>query len=385
MKICLVSDQFSKFSSGLGTYAYQLSQSLAGAGHGITLITFDSKPFDQPFEVIRLNQLPFHQNHATWYFKSAAFAKAVHRKNKEKHFDLIHFLDARESYFFLKKKVSTSVVGTMNDDYFASSPRDLSFYKTHYYDWFKRWAYYQWVYSLEKKCLPRLAHLITCSNSVKNSMARHYQISDLRMTAVYYGVSAVSGAALNVQSKQETHSIVFIGSNPQRKGLKLLLEALIKVVPHFPDLALYVVGENAAYSYFKNVVAMIPLLRARVNFLGYQSNKEVRQLLQQSSLYVMPSIMEGFAISFLEAMLSGTPVIGGRAGSTQELIEDGKNGFLVDYRDSNQLADKIIQLFNDCSLYEQFQREGLKTASQFTPERMASATLAVYRKMVSVS
>ena len=66
-------------------------------------------------------------------------------------------------------------------------------------------------------------------------------------------------------------------------------------------------------------------------------------------VYVCASSSEGFSLSVLEAASCGVPIITTRVGGMKELIEDGKNGFLVD-RDVNSISDKIALLKNDRDL-----------------------------------
>ena len=80
----------------------------------------------------------------------------------------------------------------------------------------------------------------------------------------------------------------------------------------------------------------------------------------------MPSIetqegeSESLGIVQLEAMASGTPVIGSNVGGIRDIIKDNKNGFLTKPENPENIADKIIKLLNDNKLQQKFSNEGLK-------------------------
>ena len=101
-----------------------------------------------------------------------------------------------------------------------------------------------------------------------------------------------------------------------------------------------------------------------------------------ADLFVMPSLVEGFGIVFLEAMLAGIPVIGGKVGGTVELIRDGENGFTVAPGDIEDLARKIVYLATDGKIREKFLAAGLETAKEYTIARMVDFTVDLYNKLV---
>ena len=104
--------------------------------------------------------------------------------------------------------------------------------------------------------------------------------------------------------------------------------------------------------------------------------------MKKASIYVMPSMKEGFGIVFLEAMSCGTPVIGGNVGGTKELIKSGKNGFLVNPGDYKDLADKISILLDDDSIRKKFIENGLEMVKEFSAEKMVDKILKLYSNAV---
>ena len=116
--------------------------------------------------------------------------------------------------------------------------------------------------------------------------------------------------------------------------------------------------------------------------LGWVSGAAKERELQQATLYVLPSYIEGLPMGVLEAMAIGAPVIATKVGGIPDAIEDGANGFLVEPGDVNALADRIIQLLADAQLRNRFATAArARIVSSFSPERVLARLEDVYRKL----
>jgi glycosyltransferase involved in cell wall biosynthesis len=383
VKICLVSDQFDNVRTGVGIYAKTLTRGLIEAGQEITLLTPDAKAesVDARLRILRIKRVPFHEQHPTWVWKSWRDALRLQNLLARESFDIIHFLDARESFYFSAPGIPT--LGTMHDDYFASVPRTPLDMKADYHDWQKRWAYYELVHHLEKRALGKLTHVITCSEAVKASLQLAYRLEARSITRIYYGVDFGVDFAAGEGNKTLTEKepfILFIGGNAARKGLTTLIAAFQKIAPDFSDVHLKILGSGRAMAFYR-ALAKTSGLGARIRFLGSVPNEEVRRIFPHASLLAMPSLMEGFGLVFLEAMAAGVPVIGSRVGGIPEIIRHGTNGFLVAPRDVGELADKMRRLLENRSLAHRLVEGGRETLQDFSIPRMVEETLSVYQNV----
>jgi len=113
-------------------------------------------------------------------------------------------------------------------------------------------------------------------------------------------------------------------------------------------------GPDKGQIYLVNAWNSLQLKNARIMLAGYGTEHwgglghigDVRSIYEQSSIYVQPSITEAFGITLLEAMAHGRPAIVTEGCGASELIEDGKEGFVVPIRDVRSIAEKI-QFFRD--------------------------------------
>lgn len=127
--------------------------------------------------------------------------------------------------------------------------------------------------------------------------------------------------------------LLFVGSINQRKGIKYLLEAL-RLVGNAP-VELTVCGRVVDdLSLFKPFGSRV-VIRPSVSF------EELRQAYRRADLFVFPSVAEGFAQVLLEALASGLPILSTTHTAAPDLIEEGREGFVVEPRRPDLVADRI--------------------------------------------
>jgi len=120
-------------------------------------------------------------------------------------------------------------------------------------------------------------------------------------------------------------------------------------------------------------------LGEEVNFIGWVPEEDKPPLYSGASLFVFPSLYEGFGLPVVEAMACGTPLIASKASSLPELV--GEGGLLFDPHDPGELKEAMIGLLSDEQLASDLRAKGLKRAGDFSWERTAQETLAVYREV----
>lgn len=132
--------------------------------------------------------------------------------------------------------------------------------------------------------------------------------------------------------------ILFVGRNDQVKGVRYLIEAFDKIRQEFPDFKLVLVGDGLPE--------------------GKLSLGEVRSRMKDCYCLILPSLSEGLPRVVMEAMALGKPVIASRVGGIPELVKDGESGFLVEPRNSEQLAGKLRILLSNKNLAVGMGRKG---------------------------
>jgi glycosyltransferase involved in cell wall biosynthesis len=164
------------------------------------------------------------------------------------------------------------------------------------------------------------------------------------------------------------------------KGIPTLLKAIALVAKKHSSVRLVIAGEGSWRNRLEEEAAQLGV-QDKVSFLGWQD--DVATLLGSWSIFVLPSLDEGFGVAVLEAMASGLPVVASDVGGLRELVQDGQTGFLVPPNDVNQLADKLLFLLDDPDLR---MRMGIAARSRareaFSITEMVKKTTDVYERLL---
>lgn len=152
--------------------------------------------------------------------------------------------------------------------------------------------------------------------------------------------------------------VLFVGSMTQRKGLGDLFSAMARLDPE--RFKLHVLGTPT--------VGMDFYQRQFSGFIHHstRSNLEVLELMRSCDVLVLPSIVEGRALVQQEAMSCGLPIIVTKNAGAEDLLEDGKAGFLVPIRSSEAIAEKLEVLQRDIDLLEAMSNAAKDKARQLT-------------------
>lgn len=162
--------------------------------------------------------------------------------------------------------------------------------------------------------------------------------------------------------------LLTVASLSDYKGHRHLLDAVASVRARGVRLELTLVGDGPLREELEAQTARLGLTGA-VAFLGRQPAPEVRRLLRECDVFVLPSVvtadgmMEGIPVALMEAMATGRPVLATRLSGIPELVEDGVTGLLVHPGDAAALAQALGRLADDDAL-----RRRLAEAA---PERVA--------------
>ena len=164
------------------------------------------------------------------------------------------------------------------------------------------------------------------------------------------------------------------------KGLERLIDAFALVRQRgFHDLGLLVSGsEVSRYATLRRAVHRYGLHK-HVRFLGFQSEQTLAVLYRLADIFVIPSLYEGFGLSPLEALASGTPVVASNVSSLPEVL--GNAALLVDPYDPTSIATAINRLLDDDDLRADLKRKGYARAQQFSWEQSVRRVLEIYRQV----
>ena len=147
----------------------------------------------------------------------------------------------------------------------------------------------------------------------------------------------------------KTTQLLFVGRVVYQKGLDLLVNALSELIDH--DWMLSIVGNGSYKDHLYQLVEK-KRLSERIKFQGWCNKEQLLPYLSKAHVFVNPSRHEGMPNAVLEAMACGLPVIATRIAGNEDLVQDGKNGFLVETEDVEGLRRVLQVLINNRNLCE---------------------------------
>lgn len=175
----------------------------------------------------------------------------------------------------------------------------------------------------------------------------------------------------NMIEESNTHSVLkeknIISVSRLHPGKRIL--ELIDIAHDIKDInKFYIIGDGADYELAKSKIDELNE-KKRFQLLGYKNQKEIGEYLNKSSIFVMASISEGLPVVLLEAMSHGIPCIAYETESgVKDIIEDGKNGYIIKNRDKEEFARKIEELLNDEKKLKELSSNALDTATNYYKE-----------------
>lgn len=152
-------------------------------------------------------------------------------------------------------------------------------------------------------------------------------------------------------------AVARLAASEQYKGVDRLIEAIPQLGTKIAALHLVVVGGGDDLARHVKLAADLGVA-ARVHFFDNLSREEIAACYSQADVFAMPSTGEGFGLVFLEAMAFAKPLVGAAAGGIPDVVEDGKNGFLVPAGDTEQLAKALEVLVTNERLRIELGRQG---------------------------
>jgi glycosyltransferase involved in cell wall biosynthesis len=232
----------------------------------------------------------------------------------------------------------------------------------------------------------RADHVIAVSEATRQDLIKLYQTPPEKISVLYHGVTpnfepvtdpAKLAAVRQKYGLGERPFVLSVGTIQPRKNYQRLIQALAKLNS---PVALVIIGSKGwKYEDIFNEVARLDLAE-RVHFLGFVADADLAALYSAATLFVYPSLYEGFGLPVLEAMACGTPVVASNQSALPEVV--GEAGLLVNPRDVEAMAAAIARLLTEPDLHRCLAEAGRARAANFTWANMALKLLDLYQKIV---
>ena len=360
--------------TGIGRYAVQLLKALAVLldGPEIVLLTTEREDHHGLWARFERHALPgCHLLPGLLSVGNLALSRAVARLR----LDLVH--DPNGIAPFLGPSWGAGRVVTLHDTFAYVAPEA--------HDGFDTWRYR----SLLPPAARRAAGVITVSQCSRRDLVRFLKLDPVRVHVTAEGVEACFRPLPDDQQRASVLQrygimrpyLLYVGGLNGRKNIPRLLEAYAHLRAQHPAVTLVIAGRRQWQAGAIDEAFRRLALEGRVHFTGYVADADLPALYSAAELFVFPSLYEGFGLPPLEAMACGTPVVTTNVSSLSEVVGDA--ALTVDPYDSSALAAALERALTDSALRAELRRKGLQRAAQFSWERTARETLAVYRQVLA--
>ncbi|TRX20895.1 glycosyltransferase [Flavobacterium franklandianum] len=207
----------------------------------------------------------------------------------------------------------------------------------------------------------KLCHKVICvSKAVKIKLMEIKEIQNDKGEVIY---NPVGIQTLTKRSIPTDFTIVCVGRLEKVKNQQALIRTFSKL--EIPNARLILVGEGRERENLEKLIKDLNC-QHKVEIVGFSAEPE--KYLSQATLFVLPSLSEGFGIAVLEAMQQGLPCLCSNVGGIPEFVEEDKTGWLFNPNNENELFEKLSQI---CQMPEEKRSEIGANAKAYVANRFS--------------
>jgi glycosyltransferase involved in cell wall biosynthesis len=278
--------------------------------------------------------------------------------------DLVHF-----PHFTVPLLCPWPFVVTIHDlilHHFASErattlPRPLYWLKVALYHWVVAWAVW------------RARLIITVSQTVGQEIKKFYKVAAAKISVIPLAPrTAAQPAKLDLPSNY----ILAVGAAYPHKNLSRLLKVFARLNQQLPSLNLIIVGKSDSFMLNLEAEAAKLNLAGVVKFWGQASEAELTSLYRQATVYVLPSLIEGFGLGPLEALKQGTAVLAADIPVLREIL--GQAAWYANPYDEDDIYQQLKTLVSDSNLRASRRANGQIVVEAYSWDKAGQQTLKSY-------
>ncbi len=369
MRIIQVARKVYPATGGLEKHVWELSRRLKGEGHYVRIVTSQRTPKQNTttLPVTRVTCIPMPRK---LLIPSIRFLSRLKKFAGNSTILHLHYNTLfGEPILFLCKKIHLPTVVTLHSDY-------------------RRTALASRIFDAASMHLlnQTATRFICLTNAHKQEFARR-GLSLEKIAVIPNAIDIqehrrhFSRASHQVESKEKTNDLLFVGNLDPRKNVGLIIRAITRISQWKPrDMyipTLTIVGSGRLEDRLKTLVEQLNMGKY-IRFLGQISRQELFKQYALSRVVVIPSRSEGVPTVALEAMVCGKPIIATRITGMCETVIDGETGLLAKPDDVDDFAEKIIHLLKSPHLQSRFGKRATKEVQRYSWEKICSSIIAVY-------
>ncbi|MBR6113297.1 MAG: glycosyltransferase family 4 protein, partial [Bacilli bacterium] len=358
MKICLVHEEYPDETNfgGIATYQKHLAENLVKKGHEVTVICRGLKEYSDKVinkvRVIRIYNEETDDIYNNYYkYRELVSDKLLELQNHNE-IEIIEVPDwGAETVLFEKYRKIPLVVRLHTPlviwSEYNKSKLDDSIHKT-----MLKW---------EKKMIESADKVVSCTEILKNLVIDKMNLTRTDIDVIPNPSNVDYFISKKDIKKLKSKTILYCGSIEQRKGVILLAEAIPTIIEKLGNVKFLFVGKDttrndkniSTVEYIKEIVPK--KYHKNLEFKGQLLNSDLVKIYNSSAIGVYPSLFDNFPYVVLESMACSLPFVGSINSGMKEMTNN--SNYLYDAKTSEDLANKVIELYNNKEDRESLSKE----------------------------
>lgn len=213
----------------------------------------------------------------------------------------------------------------------------------------------------DKKLLTRFAYrntkVIAVGKMVKKNLVDYFRIPEKQVSVIHNAVKPFDGDYIEDKYIRKLHDdgnfvVGNIGRLSEQKGMEYFIESVPKILKKYPQTRFVIAGNGEDEQKLFSLVKKLGI-EEYIKFLGYR--KDVQNLMSQLDLIVLSSLWEGLPLTPIEAYSVGRTIVATRVDGTPEIVRDGVDGYLIDPKSSEQIAEAVCKVIENDEKREQME------------------------------
>jgi glycosyltransferase involved in cell wall biosynthesis len=396
VKVCFISPEYLPLSGGTGAYVYYLSNELIKHGNSAYIVTGYDKSRD-----VKVNQqhyVFFLKTLKAPVVKSFLFAASASRKLSKIRgtfpVDITHVNLPLVPSFAVPTGFGKTLISTVHSTWKGEAEAIKGEPYSRLNSNEKFMVSFNWFLRLfEEKMLERSNKVIAVSDFTRRELLQYYKVKEDKIRVIHNGVDVDKfkpatdklKAKAEVGFNPEDKAILSVGRLYARKGLFTLIESMALVTRKFKNAKFIIAGKGLSNE-MKKLVSYAAKLGVIDNiiFTGYFPDKKLPRLYQAADIFAFSTFYENLPFAVLEALSTGLPVVTTNVGGIPEMIDNEKNGFLVQPFNSRELADRILYYLEHPAVASEMALFARKTIeNQFDWRLIVKKVVKVYDEALS--
>ena len=377
MKIAFLTPEFphpkTGSAGGIGTSILNLSKGLIEQGHKVLVLVYGQNKD----EVFNENGIVFYRiknvkiKGLSWFLTQKKIEKLINTLVSEQKIDIVEAPDWTGITSFIQTKCPLIIRLNGSDTYFCHLDNRPVKWKNKFH---------------EKRALQKADGLLSVSQFTAAVTKELFQLKR-EFTIIPNSIDVERFENDGNSVKINNNTILYFGTLIRKKGLLELPFIFNEVIKKDKSVQLILVGKDSfdiisgnssTWQMMRNLFSNEAL--ANVTYIGSVPYQEIKAIIKEATVCVFPTFAEALPVSWIEAMAMQKPIVASNIGWALEVIDDGKNGFLVHPKNHEEYANKIVTLLDNFDLQTQFGKEARKKiAEKFSTEVVARKSANFYK------